>query len=108
MLEPGDSGGPLLAKNGAGELTLLGTNWTVGGTTFSAAYLGNVDAEVQNFVDAHTIPEPGSALLLLPGLFGGLLIRRCRRGAARCRSFSGAAGGVTFNPSPATIQSTAT
>lgn len=76
MLEPGDSGGPLFAKNNAGEITLLGTNWTVGSNTFSAAYLGNFDAEVQNFVDAHTIPEPGSALLLLPGLLGGLLIRR--------------------------------
>lgn len=65
-LQGGDSGGGLFVDDGSGRLKLVGINWfigtvTDGQTTYDASgfsYVGNYDAEIQAFLNLHTVPEP--------------------------------------------------
>lgn len=74
-VQPGDSGGGMFVANGS-KLTLVGLNWFVGNDELGNpvasgfSYVGNYDAEIQAFLDLHSVPEPArlavvSALLAL-------------------------------------------
>ena len=81
----GDSGSPLFRDDGAGGLELSGIAW-LAGTTGSGvderrvsvySYLGNYHTQIQNYIDAHPVPEP--SLGFLAGLAGVLGLVRRRR-----------------------------
>ena len=71
----GDSGGPLFViENSA--LTIVGTNWYIGGGTNGVNYIGNYANEVNNYVSLNTVPEPQTYALILSILTLGALYRR--------------------------------
>jgi hypothetical protein len=80
QLEVGDSGGPLFVENGEGGLTIVGANWFIGTSggedIFGASYFGNYDEDIQAFVDANVVPEPGTFSLLLSIACGFAALRR--------------------------------
>ncbi len=65
-LQGGDSGGGMFVDDGSGRLKLVGINWfigtvQIGQTTYDVSgfsYVGNYDAEIQAFLDLHSVPEP--------------------------------------------------
>jgi MYXO-CTERM domain-containing protein len=59
-----DSGGPMFVLDENGDLVLAGINWSIneGGVRNSVfSYTGSYAAEIQDFIDAHPVPEPGGA-----------------------------------------------
>jgi len=79
-----DSGAPLMVDldgDGTGPLTLVGANWFVAtdGSLTGMSYTGNHDEEIQSYIEANAIPEPGTGILLLIGGLPLLLRRRCTR-----------------------------
>ncbi|MFP4157081.1 MAG: hypothetical protein ACLFU4_05625, partial [Opitutales bacterium] len=78
-LRVGDSGAPLFAEDGSGGLTIVGINWFNDDPDFNffgTAYTGNDDAEIQDFINAHAVPEASSFGLVLGLSALGLLVRR--------------------------------
>lgn len=78
----GDSSAPMFVDNGSGGLTMVGINWFTGNDGSNDlngyTYVGNYDIEIQNYIDANTVPEMKHF-----GLFVGLalairIIRRRR------------------------------
>lgn len=78
----GDSSAPMFVDNGSGGLTMVGINWFTGNDGSNDlngySYVGNYDIEIQNYIDANTVPEMKHF-----GLFVGLalairIIRRRR------------------------------
>ena len=90
FLQPGDSGAPLFVDSGMGDLTIVGINWFTSNTEADGSgddlngqtYVGNYDLEIQAFIDANPVPEPGTtgALLALGIVAYTLAIRRRRLG----------------------------
>jgi hypothetical protein len=81
-LQGGDSGGPMFALSG-GQLQLVGINWFIGtfepsGPQFSGfSYVGNYHGQLQSYIQANAVPEPGTLLLMAGALVSlGLLRRR--------------------------------
>lgn len=83
QLAVGDSGGPLMVDDGNGGLTIVGLNWFISTASdpdfFGTSYVGNYANDIQSFIDANPVPEPGQAALLF-GLLGlaATLTRRSR------------------------------
>jgi hypothetical protein len=80
-LGTGDSGAPMFVGDGMGGLTMVGLNWFVGTAGEDAingqTYLGNYDADILAYIEAHPVPEPKFAALLI-GCFAGMLAVRRR------------------------------
>jgi hypothetical protein len=80
----GDSGGPLFADLGDGQLQVIGVNSflleDVDGNLIAngATYLGNQADFINNFIELNAVPEPNSALLIT-ALFSAACVRRRRR-----------------------------
>ncbi|MFO7908330.1 MAG: PEP-CTERM sorting domain-containing protein [Pirellulaceae bacterium] len=88
LLEGRDSGAPMFVDDADAnfDLRLVGSNWIVEETVGSSsnvngfAYFGNYDQQMQQVIDSHPIPEPGSlALLSLGGLAALVMLARKRR-----------------------------
>jgi len=80
LFRAGDSGAPLFVERD-GELLLLGINTAVTLATepdqFSfVTYVGNHTDEINSFIAANAIPEPGSIAVLLLGVVGWTARRR--------------------------------
>ena len=87
FVQGGDSGGPVFALNDDASLTLLGLNSIRGEVSFSngdtrnftgVGYVGNHEAQLSAFIEANAVPEPNSAMIVLGGLCGQILLRRRR------------------------------
>ena len=81
QLQSGDSGAPMFIDNGSGGLTMVGINWFIGndGTNDlnGQSYLGNYDTEIQDFIEANTVPEMRHlALLFGLAIVVGVIWRR--------------------------------
>lgn len=60
LLQVGDSGGPLIIDDGAGNLTIVGLNWfnEFGGVDLNGfSYVGDYASEIQNYLDLNSVPE---------------------------------------------------
>jgi len=85
----GDSGGPMFAQDGSGNLLLAGINWFNGTMNENTpeernisgfSYTGNYETEIQTYIDANAVPETGGALVGMM-LVVVVVFRRGRRTA---------------------------
>ena len=72
-VNPGDSGGPIFRTLPNNELEIAGIAWASGTGDIAPGisrdvsiytYTGNYATQIQNYIDAHPVPEPSSSLLL--------------------------------------------